>query len=305
MAESPVWFITGASSGFGTALAEAALKAGNRVIATARNPEKAAREHPQIEALGGKWLQLDVTAADVREKVEKVVHEYGKIDVAINNAGYSLLGAIEDMRWLSIGPNLHMLELQTNAQNSESEIHQEFNTNVYGPIRVIQAVIPSMRTRKAGTIVNVGSIAGLHGRPACALYAGTKFALEGISECLAADVAPFNIRILLVEPGAFHTGFAAAVQKPAAGLTKDYEGTPLQTVVESLNPTGPRPRGDPVKAAARIIDVINGTGVGEGKTDLLRLPLGPDCMQRARTKVESLRTNLDAMEAIALSTDYD
>ncbi|KAK2769427.1 hypothetical protein FQN53_006192 [Emmonsiellopsis sp. PD_33] len=285
MAESPVWFITGASSGFGTALVEAALKAGNRVIATARNPEKAAREHPQIEALGGKWLQLDVTAADVREKVEKVVHEHGKIDVAINNAGYSLLGAIEDM--------------------SESEIHQEFNTNVYGPIRVIQAVIPSMRTRKAGTIVNVGSIAGLHGRPACALYAGTKFALEGISECLAADVAPFNIRILLVEPGAFHTGFAAAVQKPAAGLTKDYEGTPLQTVVESLNPTGPRPRGDPVKAAARIIDVINGTGVGEGKTDLLRLPLGPDCMQRARTKVESLRTNLDAMEAIALSTDYD
>ncbi|KAK2740431.1 hypothetical protein FQN55_008887 [Onygenales sp. PD_40] len=285
MAESPVWFITGASSGFGTALVEAALKAGNRVIATARNPEKAAREHPQIEALGGKWLQLDVTAVDVREKVEKVVHEHGKIDVAINNAGYSLLGAIEDM--------------------SESEIHQEFNTNVYGPIRVIQAVIPSMRTRKAGTIVNVGSIAGLHGRPACALYAGTKFALEGISECLAADVAPFNIRILLVEPGAFHTGFAAAVQKPAAGLTKDYEGTPLQTVVESLNPTGPRPRGDPVKAAARIIDVINGTGVGEGKTDLLRLPLGPDCMQRARTKVESLRTNLDAMEAIALSTDYD
>ncbi|KAK2798832.1 hypothetical protein FQN50_008693 [Emmonsiellopsis sp. PD_5] len=285
MAESSVWFITGASSGFGTALAEAALKAGNRVIATARNPEKAAREHPQIEALGGKWLQLDVTAADVREKVEKVVHEYGKIDVAINNAGYSLLGAIEDM--------------------SELEIHQEFNTNVYGPIRVMQAVIPSMRTRKAGTIVNVGSIAGLHGRPACALYAGTKFALEGISECLAADVAPFNIRILIVEPGAFHTGFSAAVQKPAAGLTKDYEGTPLQTVVESLNPAGPRPRGDPVKAAARIIDVINGTGVGEGKTDLLRLPLGPDCMQRARTKVESLRTNLDAMEEIALSTDYD
>ncbi|OJD09417.1 hypothetical protein AJ78_09065 [Emergomyces pasteurianus Ep9510] len=99
MADSPVWFITGASSGFGTALAEAALKAGNRVIATARNVEKARRELPQIEALGGEWLQLDVTASDVGEKVQRVVQEYGKIDVAINNAGYSLIGAMEDMRY--------------------------------------------------------------------------------------------------------------------------------------------------------------------------------------------------------------
>lgn len=98
MENSPVWLITGASSGFGSALAQAALKAGNRVIATARNIEKSKREIPQIEELGGKWLQLDVTASDVREKVRRIVQEYGKIDVVINSAGYALFGALDDVR---------------------------------------------------------------------------------------------------------------------------------------------------------------------------------------------------------------
>ncbi|EDN06770.1 predicted protein [Histoplasma mississippiense (nom. inval.)] len=167
MENSPVWFITGASSGFGSALAQAALKAGNRVIATARNIEKSKREIPQIEELGGKWLQLDVTASDVREKVQRIVQEYGKIDVVINSAGYALFGALDDV--------------------SESEIHQRFNTNVYGPIRVMQAAIPSMREQKSGTTVNISSVAGLDAQTACSMYAGSKFALEGISESLARD----------------------------------------------------------------------------------------------------------------------
>ncbi|PGG99841.1 hypothetical protein AJ79_08393 [Helicocarpus griseus UAMH5409] len=284
MADSPVWFITGASSGFGAVLAEAALKAGNRVIATARNPEKARRELPHIEALGGKWLHLDVTSADVRRKVEDVVQEYGRIDVAVNNAGYSLIGAVEDM--------------------SESEIEQQFSTNVYGPIRIMQAVIPSMRARKSGTIVNVSSIAGLDGRPSCSMYAGTKFALEGISEALARDLAPFNVRVLLVEPGAFRTGFASAILAPASGTCKAYQGTPLAQVQDYLREINGKQPGDPIKAAARIIEVVTGTGMGAGKTELLRLPLGPDCMQRARSKVQALKENLDAMEEIAMSTDY-
>ncbi|PGH31684.1 hypothetical protein GX50_05524 [[Emmonsia] crescens] len=285
MADSPVWFITGASSGFGTALAEAALKAGNRVIATARNVEKARQELPQIEALGGKWLQLDITASDVGEKVLKVVEEYGKIDVAINNAGYSIIGALEDM--------------------SESEIYQQFNTNVYGPIRVMKAVIPSMRARKSGTIVNVSSIAGLDGRAACSMYAGSKFAIEGMSESLAIDLAPFNIRLLVVEPGIFRTKFAASVLTPAAGLTKAYEGTPLHQIQQGFLSLDGKQPGDPAKGAARVIEVINGTGMGAGKTGLLRLPLGPDCVQRAREKIASLQRNVDAMEEISMSTNVD
>ncbi|OJD27415.1 hypothetical protein ACJ73_01189 [Blastomyces percursus] len=285
MTDSPVWFITGASSGFGSALAEAALKAGNRVIATARNPEKARRELPQIEELGGKWLQLDVTSADVGEKVQKVIQEYGRIDVAINNAGYSLLGALEDM--------------------NEAEIYQQYNTNVYGPIRVMKAVIPSMRARKSGTIVNVTSIAGLDARLACSMYAGSKFALEGISESLACDLAPFNIRVLIVEPGAFRTKFAVAIQTPAAGTSKPYEGTPVhETLQRFLTLDGKQP-GDPVKAVARVMDVITGTGMGEGKTGFLRLPLGSDCVQRTRDKITALQQNFDAMEEIALSTNFD
>ncbi|OAX81541.1 hypothetical protein ACJ72_04120 [Emergomyces africanus] len=285
MADSPVWFITGASSGFGSALAEAALKAGNRVIATARNVEKARQDLPHIEALGGKWLQLDVTTAEAGDKVQEVLQEYGKIDVAINSAGYSLIGALEDM--------------------SVAEIHRQFSTNVYGPIRVMKAVIPSMRTRKSGTIVNFSSVVGLDAYAACSMYAGSKFAVEGISEGVALDLAPFNIRVLLVEPGTFRTKFAAATQYPAAGTTKAYEGTPVDKVQQGLLALDGKQPGDPAKAVARVMEVINGTGMGEGKTGFLRLPLGPDCVQRARAKIASLQQNFDAMEEIAMSTNID
>ncbi|EEQ86807.2 short chain oxidoreductase/dehydrogenase [Blastomyces dermatitidis ER-3] len=246
MVDSPVWFITGASSGFGSALAEAVLKAGNRVIASARNPEKARRELPQIEELGGKWLQLDVTTSEVGENVQGVIQEYGRIDVEINNAGYSLLGTLEDM--------------------SEAEIYQQYNTNVYGPIRVMKAVIPSMRARKSGTIVNFTSIAGLDARLACSIC----------------DPNPRG-----------------------RGTSKPYEGTPVhETLQRFLTLDGKQP-GDPVKAVARVMDVINGTGMGDGETGFLRLPLGPDCVQRTRDKIMSLQQNFDAMEEIALSTNFD
>lgn len=154
------WLVTGASSGLGTAIAEAALRAGNRVIATARNPAKAAKENPQMEELGGIWLELDVTSKNTPEKVKDAIQKSGgTIDVVVNNAGYSLLGSIEDM--------------------SEEEIENQFSTNVYGPVRVLKGVLPFMRAQRSGTIVNVSSIAGMDGLPSCAMYAGSKFALEG------------------------------------------------------------------------------------------------------------------------------
>lgn len=155
------WLITGSSSGLGAAIAETVLRSGHKVIATARNPSKAAIENPEITNLGGKWIELDVTQPDTTEIVRTQIQDLGGvIDVVVNNAGYSLLGSIEDM--------------------SEDEIQMQFSTNVYGPVRVLKGVLPFMRERKAGTIVNVGSIAGIDGLPCCAMYAGTKFALEGM-----------------------------------------------------------------------------------------------------------------------------
>lgn len=165
---SKTWLITGASSGLGAAIAEAALQAGHKVIATARNPAKAAEENPQISKLGGKWIELDVTLLDTPKRVEDaIIRAGGVIDVVVNNAGYSLLGSIEDM--------------------SEEEIQAQFNTNLFGAVRVLKGALPFMRKRKSGTVINVSSIAGVDGLPTCAMYAGSKFALEGESDTCACD----------------------------------------------------------------------------------------------------------------------
>lgn len=162
MTLSKTWLITGASSGLGATIAEAVLQAGHKVIATARNPTKAAEANSQISRLGGTWIELDVTSSNTPKIVEDAINKAGGvIDVVVNNAGYSLLGSIEDM--------------------SENEIETQFSTNVYGPVRVLKGVLPFMRERKTGTVVNISSSAGIDGLPTCAIYAGTKFALEGES----------------------------------------------------------------------------------------------------------------------------
>jgi len=282
---SKIYLVTGASGGLGLALAEVALKTGHKVIATARNVSKAAQDHPQIEKLGGQWLQLDVNKVETQKTVEEAVQKLGKIDVLINNAGYSLLGSIEDM--------------------SEEELHDQMETNYFGAIRVMKGVLPTMRKQKSGTIVNITSIAGLDGRPSSGVYAASKFALEGLSEGLSHELAPFNIRVLIVEPGGFRTNFLGAYQEPAAGVTKDYEGTPLTATLTYFREYNGKQPGDPTKAAQRIVEVIDGTGMAAGQPQLLRLPLGKDCLQRANRKVESLASNLKTMEAIASSTDFD
>ncbi|KAJ5531713.1 hypothetical protein N7527_005106 [Penicillium freii] len=279
------WLVTGASSGLGAAIAEAALQAGHTVIATARNPAKAAEANPQISKLGGIWIELDVTSSSTAKAVEDAVNKSGGvIDVVVNNAGYSLLGSIEDM--------------------SEAEIEAQFNTNVYGPVRVLKGVLPFMRARKSGTIVNISSSAGIDGLPTCAMYAGTKFALEGMSESLAKELAPFNIRVLVVEPGSLRTNFWSAYVEPAAGMNKDYTGTPLEHVLQAFKSnTGAQP-GDAVKCAKRVLEVVDDTGMGAGKGDLFRLPLGSDCYARFQTKIEKLKDNLLQAKDIAHSTSY-
>ncbi|KAJ5669654.1 short chain oxidoreductase/dehydrogenase [Penicillium macrosclerotiorum] len=280
---SQLWLVTGASSGFGSLIAENALKAGHRVLATARNPAKAAQEHPQVASLGGQWVRLDVTSRDTSMQVTQAIQKNGgKIDVIINNAGYGLLGSIEDI--------------------SEEELDLQFQTNIYGTVRVIKAALPFMRAQRSGTIVNFSSIAGFAAGPSTAAYSMSKFAVEALSESLFAELKPFNIRVLLVEPGAFRTNFIGSHKVPAAGMTKDYEGTPLGAAMGFFESFAGKQPGDPMKAIQRILDVIQLQGMGQGKEELLRLPLGTDCFPRMLTKVEKLKSDLEEMREIALST---
>src|SRR5580704_9472336 len=182
-----IWFITGASTGFGRTLAEEVLKAGGKVVATARNRDKVAdleAKFPQKV----KALALDVTnAGQVDTAVTQAFAQFGRVDVLVNNAGYGLAGAIEEV--------------------SETEYMPMFETNVFGLLRVTRASLPHLRKQRSGHILNLSSIGGLVASPGMGYYNGTKFAVEGISEALAAEVAPLGIRVTIIEPGPFRTDF--------------------------------------------------------------------------------------------------
>ncbi|CBF86753.1 hypothetical protein AN2393.2 [Aspergillus nidulans FGSC A4] len=286
---SSTWFITGASSGFGLDLALLALSSGHKVIATVRNASKSSSSVAAIKAKGGEVLEFDVTKADtVSDTVEKANALYGGIDILVNNAGYSLLGAVEDM--------------------TDDEAKLQMETNFFGPFRLIRSFLPTLRSRKNGgaTIVNVSSVAGQDALPTCGLYAASKFALEGLSEALAREVAPFNISVLIVEPGAFRTNFLSAVQKTVTPLSEPYKGGPVDVVLGKFEAAQGKQRGDPRKAVQRVFEVVTGTGeAGALKGKILRLPLGPDCVERVEGKMGRLQSDFDAARGVAMGTDLD
>ncbi|KAE8140831.1 hypothetical protein BDV38DRAFT_239465 [Aspergillus pseudotamarii] len=284
---SLVWFITGASSGLGLSLSLYALAAGHQVIGTVRNASKSTDAVQAIQDKGGKIVELDVTQADaIPEAVKKAESFYGKIDVLVNNAGYSLLGAVEDL--------------------NDKECALQMETNFFGPLRVIRAVLPSMRGNRSGTIVNISSIAGQDALPSCGLYSASKFALEGLSESLACELAPFNISVLVVEPGAFRTNFLSAVQRNESGLSEPYKGGPVDTMLGKFESAQGKQPGDPEKAVARIFEVVTGEGAaGTLKGKILRLPLGPDCVERMQAKLDKASADLDAAREFGLNTNYD
>jgi NAD(P)-dependent dehydrogenase (short-subunit alcohol dehydrogenase family) len=182
-------------------------------------------------------------------------------------------------------------------------------TNFFGPLRLIQSVLPHMRAQSSGTIINVSSVAGFDGLPTCGLYAGSKFALEGLSESLSREVAPFNIRVLIVEPGGFRTNFLTGATKTKAGLNVAYKGGPAEATLDHFDRLNGTQKGDPDKAAARMFEVVIGTAMGEGlklgTEGMLRLPLGRDCLQRFEKKFSVLRRNIDVARECTLSTDLD
>lgn len=270
----PTWFITGASSGFGMAFARYALAQGYNVVATARSPGKLAElaasapDHVLVQP-------LDVTVAgDAAKAVAAAVARFGRIDVLLNNAGYGIVGALEE--------------------TLDTELRAQMETNFFGAVGVIQAALPQLRAQREGAIVNISSLGGQLSFGGYSAYSASKFALEGLSEALAQEVAPFGIKVLIVEPGAFRTGFAADALKhmPVMEPYRDVVGG-TRAFTQGMNGTQ---EGDPAKAAAAIDKALQ-----SGDTPL-RLQLGADSVTAVRAHAEQLLKDLATWESVGLDT---
>ncbi|WP_211588762.1 oxidoreductase [Allorhizocola rhizosphaerae] len=271
-----VWLVTGASSGLGRAISEAAALRGDVVVATARRPEALedlVSAYPdRVEA-----ARLDVTdAAAVAAVLSDVQARYGRIDVLVNNAGRGQVGAAEE--------------------TTERELRDLFELHVFAPARLVRAVLPGMRARRAGAIVQLSSFGGQVAYPGFSAYCATKFALEGYSEALAAEVGPLGIRVLIVEPGAFRTSFSGPSLVESAVLP-DYDGTvgPIRHMIKGIDGVQP---GDPAKAAEAILIAL------AADTTPLRLPLGDDAVDGIRTHLNAVAAEVDAWEGISRATGH-
>ena len=229
------WFVTGAGSGIGTGIANAALRAGDRVVATGRNLEKVRSVFPNVAPENITFVQLDVAnEAQAKTAVEEAMKRFGRIDVLVNNAGYSLLGNFEQM--------------------TTADIQQQFTTNFYGVVHVMQAALPVMRRQRSGHIINISSVAGVVGLKHCAAYAATKFAVEGLSLSVATEVEKFGIKITVVEPGFFRTDLLASQNVRWVGkVIEDYapEGT-AHDMWSQYHGTQP---GDPAKLGDALVKI--------------------------------------------------
>ncbi len=273
-----VWFITGASRGFGALMTKEALAAGDAVVATARNPEAvidAVGDHPNLLAVA-----LDVTnEAQAVDAAASAVQKFGRIDILANNAGYGLLGAEEEA--------------------TAKEIEAIYATNVFGLLKVMRAVLPHMRRQRSGHILNFSSIGGYLGYPGWGVYGSTKFAVEGISESLATEVEPFGIRVTIVQPGFFRTDFLhdnSLAISPAA--IPDYVGTPAGKMRDFAATANHAQPGDPAKFAKGIMQLA------AAENPPLRMPFGSDTVSVIVEQNTSVAKELAQWRELAVSTDF-
>jgi len=272
-----VWFITGASTGFGRLLAEQVLAAGGSVVATARKPDQIAdlqQKYPNT-ALS---LALDVAEeSEIDAAVDAAIEKFGRIDVLVNNAGYGLAGAIEEA--------------------TESEYMPVFETNVFGLIRVTRALLPHLRAQRSGHIVNLSSIGGLIGSPGWGYYNASKFAVEGFSEALAAELAPLGIHVTIVEPGPFRTDFLGRSGVEAQQRIADYDETAGKTRQYFHDQAGKQP-GDPAKAVAAIIAAV------EAPNPPQHLVLGKLAFTRMSARLDAWKQELDTWKDTSIGADF-
>jgi NAD(P)-dependent dehydrogenase (short-subunit alcohol dehydrogenase family) len=271
------WFITGASRGFGLLIAKAALARGDKVVATARNPQSV------IEALGATAnllaLPLDVSdEAAAQAAARQAVERFGRIDVLVNNAGYGLLGAVEE--------------------SSADEVRKVYETNVFGLLNVTRAVLPVLRRQRAGHVINLSSVGGYAAYYGWGVYGSTKFAVEGISEALALELKPLGVHVTVVEPGFFRTDFldASSLSSTAARI-EDYAETvgAMRGLAAQVNHQQP---GDPDKLAAAMLVLA------DAPQPPVRLQLGSDTVARVREKNSAVERELGEWIELALSTDF-
>ncbi|WP_028935800.1 SDR family NAD(P)-dependent oxidoreductase [Pseudonocardia spinosispora] len=274
-----VWFVTGASKGFGEHIVREALSRGDQVVATARRPETVTETFPDAgDSLA--VAALDVTVeAQAQAAVDLALHRFGRIDVLVNNAGRGLLGAVEEA--------------------SDAEVRAVFDTNVFGLLAVTRAVLPVMRRQGSGRVFNLSSVGGIAVGQGWGVYGGTKYAVEGLSEAMRQELAPLGVQVTIVEPGVFRTDFlddsslhtvAAEIEqyRQTAGSTREYAVT-----------NNHRQQGDPVKLAEVIADVA------AADHQPVRLQLGADCVARVSQRLDAIRAELDEWRPVAESTAFE
>lgn len=272
------WFITGASRGFGARIAQLALARGDNVVATARNPRTITERlgpHPRLLPLA-----LDVTDdGQARQAAALAIERFGRIDVLLNNAGYGLLGAVEEA--------------------SGEEVEALYRTNVFGLLSVTRAVLPYMRSQRAGRVLNISSIGGYRSAAGFGIYCSTKFAVEGLSEAMHAELAPLGIHVTVVEPGYFRTDFLDSSSLSVSGSSiADYDATSgaVRTAARGLNHRQP---GDPDRLARVLVEFT------DTADPPVRLPLGSDTVAAIRAKHAADVAILAQWSSVSESTDFD
>ena len=272
-----VWLLTGASRGIGVEIAKAVLASGDKLVATARAVTG-------LEHLGSSDNLLS-TVLDVEDPQQAVAAvaageaRFGKIDVVVNNAGISLVGAVEE--------------------TSAEQVERLYRTNVFGVLNVIRAVLPGMRQRRSGHLINISSVAGYSGYMGFGVYSSTKFAVEGLSEALHLELAPLGIHVTIVEPGFFRSDILDTSKSLLEAPLRyaDYDGTAgvVRGMVPAISHHQP---GDPVKLARALLELVN------ADTPPLRLPLGPDTLQRMAEKNAVVERETEVWRTLAASTDH-
>ena len=272
-----IWFITGCSTGFGRELAKQLLENDYRVVVTARDADKV-RDLVEINRENALALALDVTDdAQVKTAVKQAKEHFGAIDVLVNNAGFGYFGAIEE--------------------SEETEVRAMFEANFWGLAAMTRAVLPVMRERRSGTIVNISSIGGFVGFPAVGYYNATKFAVNGFSEALQKEVAPLGIKVVIVQPSGFRTDWAGRSANEAQSTITDYAETAGKNQDTIRGYSGNQP-GDPVRAATAIIKAV------ESENPPLWLLLGKAALKGARLKLDNLKTDFDAWAETSDGADF-
>lgn len=274
--ESKVWLITGCGSGFGHAIAREALERGNRVVVTSRKVEALKAWEDEFEG-HCRVMEMDVGEANLEAKVAEAVAVFGRVDVLVNNAGFGLIGALEEC--------------------SMDQVRRNVETNFFGPLRLMRALLPVMRAQAGGHIVNISAAAAISNYPGFSIYGAAKAALEYASEAVRAESASFGVKVTLIEPGPFRTGFIGRCMEVAEESVEAYAGSSgrFRQMLERMDG---KQVGDPARAAKMIVDLVERGHTG------MRVPLGKYAVKKVKDRAASVLREVEAIEAEAAGTDF-